>query len=111
MRNETWKLVKRPPDRSVVTWKWEFTRKRNSVGKLVSFGCNQRKVIDFQETYSPVARMTTLRMMLALAVQRKLEIHQMDVKTAFLNGKLQKIIYMELTSGFERIEAGIPCVE
>lgn len=106
-RNETWTLVKRPTKRSVVTCKWVFSRKRNDVGKLASYkarlvarGFTQREGLDFHETYSPVAKIATLRLMLALAVKRDLEVHQMDVKTAFLNGRLEEDIYMEQPDGF-----------
>uniref|UniRef100_A0A1Y1K3D6 Reverse transcriptase Ty1/copia-type domain-containing protein n=1 Tax=Photinus pyralis TaxID=7054 RepID=A0A1Y1K3D6_PHOPY len=106
-RNETWSLVERPSNRAVITCKWIFSRKRNAAGeletykaRLVARGFTQREGFDFNETYSPVAKITTVRLLLALAVERDLEIHQMDVKTAFLNGKLEEDIYMEQPDGF-----------
>lgn len=110
-RNNTWTLVERPEDRSVVSCKWVFSRKRNEAGKLAAYkarlvarGFTPRQGLDFHETYSPVARIATLRLMLALAVERDLEIHQMDVKTAFLNGKLEEDIYMHQPDGFVKGE-------
>ena len=85
-----------------------FTIKRDGERKidrykarLVAKGFTQMKGFDYSEKYSPVAKMTTLRILLGLANQRNLHVHQMDVKTAFLNGGLTEEIYMRQPSGFE----------
>ena len=114
IRNETWTLMELPKNRKVVDCKWVFKRKRNEMGqqtnykaRLVARGFTQRHGFDFDETYAPVARITTLRVLLSLAVQRNSHIHQMDVKTAFLNGKLNEEIYMRQPEGF--VEGELVC--
>ena len=68
--------------------------------RLVVKGYKQREGLDYFDTYSPVTRITSIRMLTAIAVVYKLEIHQMDVKTAFLNGDLEEEIYLEQPEGF-----------
>ena len=68
--------------------------------RLVAKGYRQKEGIDFFDTYSPVTRITSIRMLIAIASIYNLEIHQMDVKTAFLNGDLDEEIYMEQPEGF-----------
>jgi hypothetical protein len=67
---------------------------------LVAKGYTQKEGEDFFDTYSPIARLTTIRVLLSLAASHGLLIHQMDVKTAFLNGELEEEIYMEQPDGF-----------
>ena len=68
--------------------------------RLVIKGYRQKEGLDYFDTYSPVTRITSIRMVIAIAALRNLEIHQMDVKTAFLNGDLNEEIYMEQPEGF-----------
>mgnify|MGYP003702973973 CR=1 FL=1 len=68
--------------------------------RLVIKGYRQREGLDYFDTYSPVSRITSIRMVIVIAALRNLEIHQMDVKTAFLNGDLNEEIYMEQPEGF-----------
>ncbi|KAD4981853.1 hypothetical protein E3N88_18524 [Mikania micrantha] len=68
--------------------------------RLVVQGFRQKEGIDFFDTYAPVARISTIRLLVALASIHNLIIHQMDVKTAFLNGKLDEEIYMKKPEGF-----------
>ena len=63
-------------------------------------GYDQKEEEDFFDTYSPVARLTTIRVLLSLAASHGLLVHQMDVKTAFLNGEVNKEIYMQQSDGF-----------
>jgi hypothetical protein len=67
---------------------------------LVAKGYTQKEGEDFFDTYSPMARLTTIRVLLSLAASHGLLIHQMDVKTAFLNGELDEEIYMDQPDGF-----------
>lgn len=106
--NNTWELVDLPDGRKPVDCKWVFKLKLNpddSIQKykarLVAKGFTQRYGYDFTETYAPVVRISTVRMMLAVANQENLLVHQMDVTTAFLNGKLDEQIYMRQPHGFE----------
>ena len=67
---------------------------------LVAKCYKQREGLDYFDTYSPVTRITSIRMLIAIAAIHNLEIHQMDVKTVFLNGNLDEEIYMEQPEGF-----------
>ena len=89
--------------------KWVFKKKFTSPNatpkykaRLVAKGFKQEYGIDFEEIFSPVVKMTTLRVMLALAATENLELAQMDVKTAFLHGDLDEEIYMAQPEGFEK---------
>lgn len=93
LENNTWTLTKLPPGRKTVKTKWIFKTKRDNNGKivrhkarLVAKGYTQRQGVDYNETYAPVVRYTSVRFLVALAVQRGLKIHQMDAITAFLQG-------------------------
>ena len=68
--------------------------------RLVVKGFRQKEGLDYFDTYSPVTRITSIRLLIALAAVYDLQIHQMDVKTAFLNGELEEEIYMEQPEGF-----------
>ena len=68
--------------------------------RLVVNGYRQKEGLDYFDTYSPVTRITSIRMLIALAAVYDLKIHQMDVKTTFLNGELKEEIYMEQSEGF-----------
>ena len=68
--------------------------------RLVVQGKRQKEGLDFLDTYSPVTRITSVRILIAIAALRDLEIHQMDVKTVFLNGDLEEEIYMKHPEGF-----------
>ena len=96
-----------PPGCKPLGYKWIFKRKLNADGsidkynaRLVVKGYKQKEGVDYFDTYSPVTRITSIRMLIAIAVLHNLEIHQMDVKIAFLNGELNEEIYMEQLEGF-----------
>jgi hypothetical protein len=111
IKNKTWTLVDLPPGRKAIGCRWVFKVKRNAAGdierykaRLVAKGYAQMEGIDFQETFAPVAKFNSIRILLALAAQQDFEVHQMDVKTAYLNGDLEEDIYMQQPEGF--IQAG-----
>ena len=95
--NDTWELVNLPAGRKAVKSKWVFKLKVDGCfhACLVAKGFTQIPGIDFDETFSPVTRFESLRLLLALAILEDWHIHQMDIKLAFLNGVLNEEIYME----------------
>ncbi|GKD64448.1 zinc finger, CCHC-type containing protein, partial [Tanacetum coccineum] len=107
MENNTWVLSDLPPGCKPLGCKWIFKRKMKVDGtidkfkaRLVIQGFRQKEGIDYFDTYAPVARITTIRLLLALAAIHNLVIHQMDVKTTFLNGDLEEEVYMKQPEGF-----------
>uniref|UniRef100_A0A2N9H138 Reverse transcriptase Ty1/copia-type domain-containing protein n=1 Tax=Fagus sylvatica TaxID=28930 RepID=A0A2N9H138_FAGSY len=107
LSNNTWILVDLPPGSKPIGCKWVFRRKYNTDGSLQTFkarlvakGFRQKEGIDYFDTYAPVARIASIRVLLALASIFNLYVHQMDVKTAFLNGDLDEEVYMEQPEGF-----------
>ncbi|CAM8956844.1 unnamed protein product [Rhodiola kirilowii] len=107
-RNKVWRLVPRPENRKVIGTRWILKNKFNSQGEvvrnkaiLVVKGYIQQEGIDYEETFAPVARLEAIRLLIAYSVQFGIKLHQMDVKTAFLNGFLKEEIFVEQTPGFE----------
>src|SRR6187399_3171111 len=105
--NKVWTLVDLPDDRQAIENKWIFKRKTDADGnvtvykaRLVAKGYRQVQGIDYDETFSPVAMLKSVRIMLAIATFYDYEIWQMDVKTAFLNSFLNVELYMMQPEGF-----------
>ncbi|GJZ30148.1 zinc finger, CCHC-type containing protein [Tanacetum coccineum] len=105
--NEVWDLVDLPPNGKTIGSKWLFKKKTDMDGavhtykaRLVAKGYTQTPGIDYEETFSPVADIRAIRILIAIAAYYDYEIWQMDVKTAFLNGYLSEEVYMEQPKGF-----------
>ena len=108
VENDTLDLVEFPKGRTAVGCKWVFKVKYDGEGKavqckrrLVAKGYSQKYGIYFKETFSPVVGFSFVQTLLALAVQKNMIVHQMDVVTAFLNGKLDEEIYMQQPDGYQ----------
>ena len=105
--NQVWDLVKAPKGINPVGCKWVYKRKRRIDGKVETFkarlvakGYTQKEGIDYEETFSLVAMLKSIKFLLSIAAHYDYEIWQMDVKTAFLNGNLDEEIYMMQPEGF-----------
>ncbi|RVW93240.1 Retrovirus-related Pol polyprotein from transposon TNT 1-94 [Vitis vinifera] len=105
--NKVWELVPLPVGTKPIGCKWIFKTKRDSNGnverykaRLVAKGFTQKEGIDFKETFSPVSTKDSFRIIMALVAHYDLELHQMDVKTAFLNGDIDETIYMVQLENF-----------
>ena len=106
-KNKTWNLVELPIGVKPIGLKWVFKIKRNSDGsinkfkaRLVAKGYVQRHGVDFDEVFAPVARIETIRFIIALAASNGWEVHHLDVKTAFLHGELKETVYVTQPEGF-----------
>jgi hypothetical protein len=106
-RNEVWSLVPRPKQ-NVVGIKWVFRNKQDehrvvtrNKARLVAKGYAQVAGLDFEETFAPVARLESIRILLAYAAHHSFRLFQMDVKSAFLNGPIKEEVYVEQLPGFE----------
>lgn len=105
--NHTWHLVDLPAGQRPIGLKWVFKLKRDASGnvfkhkaRLVAKGYVQRQGVDFDEVFAPVARLESVRLLLALAAHEAWSVHHMDVKSAFLNGELQEEVYVSQPLGF-----------
>jgi hypothetical protein len=105
--NENWELVNRPTNAKVIQNRWVMRVKKSCDGnarfkaRLVSKGYAKEQGIDYDETFSPVARYDTIRTLLAVAASRYIKLKQFDVKTAFLYGELEEEVYVEQPEGFD----------
>ena len=100
-QNEVWSLVERPKQ-NVIGTKWVFRNKQDEHGvvtrnkaRLVAQGYTQIESLDLGETYAPVARLDSIRILLAYATHNDFKLYQMDVEIAFLNGPISELVYIE----------------
>ena len=100
-KNHTWTIVQKPPNSNVVSCKWLFTKKYDAHGnirfkaRLVARGFTQIPGVDYHETFSPTLKLTSLHLIFAITAYLNLELHHVDIETAFLHGDLKEEIYME----------------
>ncbi|MCO5553831.1 hypothetical protein L7F22_007357 [Adiantum nelumboides] len=106
-KNHTWDLVDLPTGKKPIGTKWVFKVKRKQddtvdryKARLVAKGYAQQKGIDYDETFAPTSLASTIRSLLAIAAHHNWKVHQLDIKTAFLNGDLQEEVYVSQPSGF-----------
>ncbi|GKA40991.1 retrovirus-related pol polyprotein from transposon TNT 1-94 [Tanacetum coccineum] len=105
--NDVWELVPNPMDMTIIGTKWVYRNKLDENGvvtrnkaRLVAQGYNQQEGIDYDETYAPVARLESIRILLAYACALDFKLYQMDVKSAFLNGVINEEVYVAQPPGF-----------
>ena len=109
--NKVWKLTTLPPGKKTACSKWVYKVKTGGDGaverykaRLVAQGYNQRQEADYDETFSPVVRMESFRILVALSTQHSLELHHVDVTTAFLNGVLVEEVFMRHPEEYAKLE-------
>ena len=111
IRNDVWTLVPPPKNQTIIGTKWVFRNKMDEKGiisrnkaRLVAQGYNQQEGIDYDETFAPVARLESIRILLAYACAHDFKLFQMDVKSAFLNGLINEEVYVAQPPGFADFE-------
>ncbi|KAI3718388.1 hypothetical protein L6452_19257 [Arctium lappa] len=111
VRNKVWTLVPLPKGKFAIGTKWVFRNKRDEDGviirnkaRLVAKGYCQEEGIDYDETFAPVARLEAIKIFLAYVAHKGFKVYQMDVKSAFLHGKLNEEVYVQQPPGFESTE-------
>jgi histone deacetylase 1/2 len=108
MNNKTWHLVPPQKGRNVIGCKWVYKIKRKAGGsldrykaRLVAKGFKQRYGIDYEDTFSPVVKAATIRIVLSITISRGWSLRQLDVQNAFVHGHLEEEVYMQQPPGFE----------
>jgi hypothetical protein len=107
-RNQVWELVDPPPGCKLIGTKWVWKNKKGekrevvrNKSRLFAQGYSQKEGIDYEENFAPVARLEAIRILLAFSVAKGFKLHQMDVKSAFVNRVLEEQVYVRQPPGFE----------
>lgn len=105
-KHRVWDIVRRQKGKKVIKCKWIFdikqdpnTGQQRYKARLVALGCGQRPGVDYEETFAPVVRTETIRLLFSISAQEKVKMKIYDVKTAFLHGTLKEEIFMEIPDG------------
>ena len=107
-KNQTWELVELPEEKRTIGCKWVYKKKEAVLEKdgekfkahLVAKGYSQRKGVDYDEIFSPMVRHTSIRIVLGLVAHFDMQLEQMDVKTTFLHGDLEELVYMDRSTWY-----------
>ena len=110
VRNDVWELAPRPENLHVIGTKWIFKNKTDEDGeiirnksRLVAQGYTQVEGVDFDESFAPVARLESIRILMSIACTMNIKLYQRDIKCAFLNGYLNEEVFVEQPKGFENL--------
>jgi hypothetical protein len=102
MKNDIWEIVPRPKEKSIVTSKWVYEIKHatdksvdNYKARFIARGFSQKEGEDYDKTFAPVSRYTSIRAIMFRVASMGWILHQMDVKTTFLNGEIEEEVYIE----------------
>ena len=109
IKNDTWELIELPKDKVPIGSKWLFKSKFKANGSiekykaiLVAKGYSQQESIDYEDTFAPVGKPNTIRVMIALTTKHNWKLCQLDVKSSFLNGESKEEVYLVQPEGFEK---------
>ena len=118
MKNDVWEVVPRPEGKSVVTSRWLYKIKHVADGSIekykacfVAQGFSQVEGVDYDERFAPVSRYTSIKVVISIAAEKGWKIHQIDVKTAFLNGLIEEEVYIEQPLALRCMGESLMCAD